>query len=149
MTEKKDRKKLIMQIGVISIMVIIMFFWTLNIKNVFNSQEKNNTQNQEEWEDIKKDLNDTIDRVNVGLDKINKENPAATSSPEVASSTVATSSPVASSSENLLPVAADASSTPKKTNSNCPQYVNCMPMVGSTNSCAIPVGCEEITQILY
>jgi len=34
-------------------------------------------------------------------------------------------------------------------NSQCPAYINCMPMIGEARPCVIPPGCENITQIAY
>jgi len=157
MAEEKDRRHLIMRVGVISIMVIIMFFWVLNIKNVFNAQKEETTQNKEEWVDIKKDLNDTLDKMNEGLNKINNINivPVATSSSEISSSTTSTPntlSPIfssSSSSSNSLPVTPTIPPVTEKVNSNCPSYINCMPTIGEARACQIPVGCEGITQIAY
>lgn len=157
MAEQKDKKKLIMRIGVISIMILIMFFWALNIKNVLKSSENGTVKNQEEWESIQKDLSNTLSKMNTALDKINHaEDTATTSNSGVASSTatstdssMATSSPVASSSSSSLPVAPDISPVPEKTNSNCPSYINCMPTIGEARACRIPAGCEGITQIAY
>jgi hypothetical protein len=156
MAEEKDRRHLIMRIGVVSIMVLIMFFWVLNIKNVFNAQREEDVQNKEEWTDIKNDLNNTLDKMNQGLDKINNANivVVTTSSPEISSSTIststpATSSPIFSSSSSSLPVVPTVPPVTKKTNSNCPSYINCMPTVGEARACQIPVGCEGITQIAY
>lgn len=151
MAEEKDRRHLIMRVGVISIMVLIMFFWVLNIKNVFNAQKEETIQNKEEWTDIKKDLNNTLDKMNQGLDKINNANIVivATSSSEISSSTVAASSPVSTSSSSSLPVAPIVPPVTEKTNSNCPSYINCMPTIGEARACHIPVGCEGITQIAY
>lgn len=158
MAKEKDRKHLIMRVGVISIMILIIFFWVLNIKNVFRTQEEETLKNKEEWADIKKDLNDTLDKMNAGLDKINNADIlATTSSPEISSSTIVASStadisnPIASSSVSsdspsvvppILPIT-------EKINSNCPPYINCMPTIGEARACHIPAGCEGITQIAY
>jgi len=36
------------------------------------------------------------------------------------------------------------------TPNNCPDYINCMPTIGGpARNCAIPPGCEGITQIVW
>lgn len=36
-----------------------------------------------------------------------------------------------------------------KLTKKCPAYVNCMPMIDSEPNCSIPMGCEDVTQLLY
>lgn len=156
MENEQKKKKLIMRIGIISIMVIIFIFWLLNIRNVFIHKETPEiTENGKQLQNIKEELNATINQLDSSLDKIKATDDrlkAASSSlvgelvkdasNDVASSTVASSTPIIPSMPILPP-------QPEKTKSTCPSYINCMPTIGEARPCQIPVGCEGITQIAY
>lgn len=172
MENDQKKKKLIMRIGIISIMVIIFIFWLLNIKNVFNSGgTPEMTENGKQLQGIKEELNATVDKLGDSLNKIKATDDrlkAASSSlvnelvkdadNNIASSTVAssTSSSSASSSSSssstsspIIPSMPKLPPQPEKTKSTCPSYINCMPTIGEARPCQIPVGCEGITQIAY
>jgi len=162
--EEQAKKKFIMKIGIISFMVLILIFWILNIRNVFQGNPSiNNVQKTTESQKLQADFNQAIDKMSQSLDKISATNEklkTASSSllselmagiNNIASSTnnsstfLATSSLSEASSSPLVEV--PASSTP--INDSCPPYINCMPSVGEARPCQIPVGCEGITQIAY
>lgn len=162
MDKDEAKKKFIMKVGIISLMVLILIFWILNIKKVFQNNEKMNAaQNIAQWQSIKEDFNETVDKMSSSLDKIQEKNAilnnassslvnelliAAVTASSTASSTAAPSPEIASSSPVVVePIS--ASSTDK--NKNCPEYIDCMPTIGEARPCQIPVGCEGITQIAY
>lgn len=139
MEENKERKKIIMKVGVVSIMVLIFIFWTFNLKNVFNNQSSETGGNKEELQAIQTELNKAVDKMSAGLDKIKATDERLK---EASSSLV----------DELIDKPADmviSSSSVPDSVSNCPAYINCMPTIGEVRACRIPVGCEEITQIAY
>lgn len=139
MEENKGRKKIIMKIGVISIMVLIFIFWTFNLKNIFNNQSSETGGNKEELQAIQTELNKAVDKMSAGLDKIKATDERLK---EASSSLV----------DELIDKPADmviSSSSVPDSVSNCPAYINCMPTTGEVRDCQIPVGCEGITQIAY
>lgn len=139
MEENKERKKIIMKVGVVSIMVLIFIFWTFNLKNVFNNQSSETGGNKEELQAIQTELNKAVDKMSAGLDKIKATDERLK---EASSSLV----------DELIDKPADmviSSSSVPDSVSNCPAYINCMPTTGEVRACRIPVGCEEITQIAY
>lgn len=165
MDKDEAKKKFIMKVGIISLMALILIFWILNIKNVFRGNEGMNAdENIAQWQKIKEDFNETVDKMSVSLDKIQETNSNLNSASSsiinelllaaVASSTasLATSSIPASyqdnaSSSQIADESASTSTTVR--NINCPEYIDCMPTIGEARPCQIPVGCEGITQIAY
>jgi len=162
--EEQAKKNFIMKIGIISFMVLILIFWILNIRNVFQSSPLiDNSQKTAESQKLQADFNEAISKMSQSLDKISATNEklkTASSSllkeliteiNTIASSTIssstflATSSLTEASSSPLLET--PASSTP--INDSCPPYINCMPSIGEVRPCQVPVGCEGITQIAY
>ncbi len=146
MEENRDKKKNIMKAGVIFVMILVFVFWIFVLKNSFEKQKSEINQNKEDLQSIREDLNQTLDKLNKGLDKIKEidsENLIpATSSPDVL---MPDTSIIPEEQLIVIPELPE----PKKINSNCPAYVNCMPMIGEARSCHIPIGCEGITQLVY
>jgi len=71
-------KKLMMWAGVCFFMVLILFFWIINIKNVFkiNEVDNSNSQNQLNWQEITDEFGKTMDEIkNIKseMDNYNKE----------------------------------------------------------------------------
>jgi len=161
MERDEAKKKILMKVGIISLMALIFIFWVLNIKNVFQNNEKIDAgESASQWRSIKEDFDETVDKMSASLDKIQATNRLMNASSSLvtdliqasisASSTIATSTatstqPAAASSSPIIE--ANASSTVKE--KNCPEYINCMPTIGEARPCQIPVGCEGITQIAY
>lgn len=162
--EEQIKKKFIMKIGIISFMVLILIFWILNIKNVFQDKSLiSNTQSRADFQNLQTEFNETITKMSKSLDKIEAANEKLKTASSsllneliaeiniIASSTIssstllATSSPIEASSTPLIELTASSSSAL----SSCPAYINCMPSVGEAKPCQIPVGCEGITQIAY
>ncbi|QQG52455.1 MAG: hypothetical protein HY931_04005 [Candidatus Falkowbacteria bacterium] len=167
MTEEERRKKIILvKILVGSLAVVIFLFWFLNLKNVFEMNKLRSTKSpeaaklnelkkeigeslneatekikdQEQQAKLKEDVNGLLNGVIAEVNK-NASSSAVTSTEIInnASTTAATSS---------LPEIA-TSTSPNKINNNCPSYIDCMPSIGESKPCQIPVGCEGITQIAY
>jgi hypothetical protein len=159
--ESERRKKIVvMQVLVVTITVLIFIFWLFNFQNVWqaNKLESTNSDNPVEWEELKKEIGSSLSDMEKRLGSIEEKSKLvsaadillegvmqkaedissstkifATSSSEVASSTIITPSVI----------------KPTPSNSNCPSYINCMPSIGEARSCQIPSGCEGITQIAY
>ncbi len=161
MNEISAKKKFQMRVAIGSIALIILILWGLNLKNVWQNN-RSQEQPSTEWQGLKADLEKTLAEARNKLDGIKKDKAMAekeasdkfleglmdnTAKNASSSAVVATSStPIASTS---VPI---ATSTPKNSSpavSNCPKYIDCMPTVGETKPCVIPLGCEGITLIAY
>lgn len=154
--EEQAKKKFLMKVGIISLMALILIFWLLNIKNVFKFNQTNQEASNPEWSSVRDELGETLDQLGDNFQKINEANESlktASSSlvneiiketEKIASSSIASSSN--STSTEVIPgeIAAE-----KPANTNCPEYINCMPTIGEPRPCVIPAGCEGITQIAY
>ncbi len=158
MEKEEAKKKFLMKVGVISVMVLILVFWILNIKNVFQSNAAlDNGESTAKWQAIKSDFNNTVDKMSQSLDKIQATDAklkAASSS--LINELIAETNKIASSSEatvtDLIATSsptADSGASSSLKNTNCPAYINCMPTIGETKSCQVPVGCEGVTLIAY
>ncbi|MEI6529513.1 MAG: hypothetical protein WCN88_03900 [Candidatus Falkowbacteria bacterium] len=166
MESEEEKKKFLMKVGIISLMVLILIFWVLNIKNVFRyNAEVDAGQSNEQWKSIRADFNDTIDKMSSSLAEIEATNArlkaassslvnelilAASSSDMVidSSSIPAVTDSVTSTTPTPTPTPI-ASSSPSEIKKDCPPYIDCMPTIGEAKPCEIPVGCEGITQIAY
>jgi hypothetical protein len=157
MDEDQKKKTTIMRIGILIFMVLILGLWVLNLRGALSSS-KNKLADQDpaQWQAMKDELNQTLAEVKANLSELKKlEKPpidqAAADSlvndliketDRLASSSESTSSPIMNTSTPAL-------RQPPVTNKNCPAYIDCMPTIGETKPCQIPVGCEGITQIAY
>lgn len=160
MESEEEKKKFLMKVGIISLMILILVFWVLNIKNVFrHNTEVDAGQSNEQWKSIRTNFNDTIDKMSSSLAEIEATNARlkAASSSLVNEIIIAASSsdmiidantipPVVDSGTSTAPI---ASSSPSEIKKDCPPYIDCMPTIGEAKPCEIPVGCEGITQIAY
>lgn len=165
MEENKDRKKIIMKAGVISVMILVVVFWVLNLRNMFNNQRLETSQNKQELQSIREDLDRAINKINEGMDKIKETDEKLKEvSGSLANEPAEKTDNVVSSSSDILtptdltqtvpdvevaPAQLETLPQPEKINSNCPSYINCMPTIGEARACRIPAGCEGITQIAY
>lgn len=161
--DEQAKKNFLMKVGIISFMVLIFIFWLLNIKNVFQSSTAfDNSQSTNEWQKMKTDFNDTIDKMSKSLDKIESTNEKLkNASSSLLEELITEINVVASSTNNLSTLATsslvEAASTSSMgniassslENNSCPAYIDCMPTVGEVRPCQIPAGCEGITQIAY
>lgn len=151
--EENNSNKLLFKIGIIIIIVVISFLWLSNLRQVFESQEKTNNQT---WQKINADMNKSLDE----LDEITNKLSASSSENNFVEGLLdkADSIKASSSTSTKLEIKEELSELIKKsptttpnaaTKINCPEFINCMPSIGETRPCSIPVGCENITQIAY
>lgn len=151
--EKEARKSLFLKIGVSIIIVIVFFLWAANLKGVFESN--NDKKKDHLFENISSDIDQQMKNLE---QKMNANNATTTKNDfvkeliiktdEIDSSS--TSTPVAEIKKELTDVIKGATTTATSSSQvTCPPYINCMPTIGENKPCAIPVGCENITQIAY
>jgi len=155
MDSERKKKVLIMQIGATILAIFILVVWILNLQNVWRIDKELAANNDSaQWLKIKDDLNKTLSAVQSQMKEINQAkkkqediknrnflSDLVDETKKFASTTVATSTPIATSPAT--------STAPKAPRLGCPEWINCMPSIGETRSCQIPVGCEGITQIAY
>ena len=64
----QDDKRLLMWAGVSFFMVLILFFWVLNMKNVFKPDIDNNSAEEENnWSEITNEFSETMEEIKTGL----------------------------------------------------------------------------------
>lgn len=156
MNETEKKKIFLMRVIIGSVVFVIAILWAFNLKNVWrDSQSENAASGNNEWTNLKSDLEKTLADAQDKLDKIKEEERAADKeagdkflSGLLEETARTASSSATSTSEIQAKPDKEASSTPKS-GSSCPEYINCMPSIGETRSCTIPLGCEGITQIAY
>jgi len=150
--DQEKKKNLLLKFLVITLALLIFAAWALTLKNSWQLKKNNKTVNPVITE-IKKDFNETIEEVlkrvkeaeerqklEQGLkdlvDNFQEEAGKELVSPDL-------SQP----DEDLiipLPVLEN------KVRSDCPQWINCMPIIdGPARPCQIPSGCEGYTQLVY
>lgn len=154
MKSERQKKILLMKVCVIIIIIFIFVVWAYNMKNVWRpiniKDNTNTTQNSDLLKDnINKQMTEINNLINEKVsdkkqEEINKngnellkkiiQDAKSTTSSSINTSTII----ISSSTPNLI-----------KPSNNCPAYINCMPSIGETRSCQIPVGCEGITEIAY
>jgi len=160
MDSERQKKILIMKIGVVSIIGLVFVLWVLNMRNVWRPMTVDNkdlTQNTD-FSKFKQDVNGQMTEINQKLNDITNSRQAANNKAGedllnniIKETNKISSTSIATSSSTSSPVlsASSTQNLPKVKNSNCPPYINCMPTVGASRPCQIPAGCEGITQIAY
>lgn len=148
--EQDYSKAIIFKIGILLIIVVVLFLWLASLHNVL---ESNSAANNEIWQKINKDVNDSLKNLDetVGsLASSTSENTFAEKLLDKASSTIVSTVPTTTTAalvkEELSDLIKKATTTVKN---SCPSYINCMPTIGEARPCVIPVGCEDVTQIAY
>ena len=161
-SEERQKKILMMKIGVGAIIILIFFLWVFNMKNLWRPivVSNDNLQTQSpELNKFKNDINSQMTEINKRLNDITNQKQAATNKAgdellnnvikgtvkATSSPDISTSSPINTSTTPVI----NSSSSVKIKNSKCPAYINCMPTIGAAKPCQIPAGCEGITQIAY
>jgi len=153
-SEDRQKKILMMKIGVGAIIVLIFLLWVFNMKNLWRPIMINNNNGQtQDLTKFKSDINNQMTEINQRLNDVaNQKQEAANKAGndllnKVINGTAnSTSSPINASTTPI------SSSTPgqiKVKDSKCPAYIDCMPTIGASKPCRIPAGCEGITQIAY
>lgn len=152
--EGEAKKSLLIKIAVSIIIAIVFFLWLANLKGVFESDQ--NKKVDTSWQKISEDINQRMKEIEKRMEDsqasstkknfvdelIKKTDSIASSSSNVSTSTV-----VEEIKKELIDLTKSTSTSPKRI--GCPEYINCMPSIGEARSCAVPVGCENITQIAY
>jgi len=137
------------KIVIIVIMLVIGLIWVINIKQVWQSINKQEAgSNQEEWQNFRTEMDRSLDQIKNNLDRI----VASTTTPAVLendnSKQEAASEILKETLEKI-----DLSQSPlgpKFSTSSCPAWINCMPTMDSPpRNCYVRPGCEDITQIAY
>jgi len=159
-SEDRQKKILMMKIGVGAIIVLIFLLWVFNMKNLWRPIMINNNNGQtQDLTKFKSDINNQMTEINKRLNDITDQKQEAANKAgndllnkvingtanSTSSSGTSTSSPISTSTNPVV-------SVPDKTkvkDSKCPAYIDCMPTIGASKPCQIPVGCEGITQIAY
>ncbi len=154
MEEERKKKIFLVKIGVISVMAVILVLWTLNLGNFFAPEPGSRNRDEDrEWAQIKDEFHGLSDNFAQQLEKRQNKTENATSSAFINDLVEATNKLAASSSTNAMttssPLIATSSTSTDFLKNNCPAYINCMPTIGESKPCQIPVGCEGITQIAY
>jgi len=154
--DEQAKKKFLMKVGIISLMALILIFWVLNIKNVFRRNAlTDNGQSATQWQNMKNDFNDTINKMSQSLSKIEATNERLKSASSslvdelIIETNKIASSTIASSTSSTATSTETSTSSPAATRSDCPSFIDCMPKIGEEVNCQIPAGCEGITQIAY
>lgn len=159
MDSERQKKILMMKIGVITVIVIIFFLWIYNIKNVWrpitlNTNNDNKSENSELTK-FKNDINNQMTEINQRLSTIvdSKQAAQTKAGDELLNSLIKEtdkiSTSTATSTSTSSPALISTSTLPKVKTTGCPAYINCMPTIGAARSCQIPAGCEGITVIAY
>lgn len=135
-----ERKNLILILAVSATALIIFFLWIFVLRISWRSQDSGSINF---GNDFKKILDEPVpELVNVFDFKeevnIGEENDKDVRLKEEASDLI----------ENIIKEVDKSLAKPKP--ENCPEWINCMPRVGAEVSpCQVPLGCEDITQIVY
>ncbi|MDD3285636.1 MAG: hypothetical protein PHG95_03325 [Patescibacteria group bacterium] len=165
---EEEKKRFLLKVGVWVFSVLILSFWLFTLAHSFNNTESVSQTIDADTAAWQSDLNQTIDIIRNGM---NTKNPVASNTPaasqdflekmnaslEEQAAALATSS----SGEEASSIATETNMTPEEllnglqqrlpelASSSCPEFVDCMPTIGEAKPCAIPPGCENITQIAY
>ncbi len=141
----ESKKKQMLWPLVIILAALIFAFWAYNLKNVWPSSSNKDV-----------DLGIVKEEINASLGELEKKleenSQLKDDAGEMLNELIEEVEESASSSEEImLPVTPEMPEMPiaPDINTNCPEWINCMPSIGEPRPCQIPVGCEEITQIAY
>lgn len=179
MEEERQKKIFLMKVGVVFFIVLIFVLWIFNLQNVWQINKANSSvTTSSNWAELRADfdqlsidLNKRIAKINADRKTTGADDLVASASPDVlaantlvqeliantnnlvsSSTLLATSSVILSDPDFIGSTTFSVGSTTATTtniNSNCPKYINCMPLVDEVRPCQIPVGCEGITIIAY
>lgn len=158
MEDKFLTKKNIVKILLILFLATIFFLWLANLKNVFKNDSKtmDNT-----WKSINNDLDKTLKQIEDDFanqtktenkefvtDLLTKTASTADINLEKKATTTIKEE-IREDLENIIKASTTVNAVTASSTKNCPPYINCMPSIGESRPCVIPVGCEGITQIAY
>lgn len=156
MKSERQKKILLMKVCVVIVTIFIFVVWAYNMKNVWrpiNIKNNATTAQNSDLLKFKEDINKQMTEINNRLnEKISdkKQEEISKNGDELLKKIIQDAKSTTSSLINTSTIVI-SSSTPNliKQSNNCPAYINCMPSIGETRSCRIPVGCEGITEIAY
>lgn len=148
---ENNRWRLFWAAKIISIVIILVIglIWVINIKQVWQSMNKQEgSSSQEEWQSFRAEMDRSLDQIKNNLNRI----VSSTTTPAVSENNN-TQQEVASEilketleKIDLSPPSLDS----RPSTSSCPAWINCMPTMDSPpRDCSVPPGCEDITQIAY
>ena len=157
-----DSKKqlLVVKIGAAIIALIIVGIWLVSLRYVWReTAEKSTSTSETDWDSLSAEIGASFDRLNESLDGIattttvlveqsvdEKTDKDRQSADEILKETMQN----LGSTTDLLPTPVASSTMPAKDTRGCPAWVNCMPTIGGpAPSCAIPPGCEGVTELVY
>lgn len=138
--EQNPKKDLLFKISIIIVVVAVFFLWLANLKNVF---EDNSERGDKTWQKISTDIDASLDRLDKAISDL------ATTTATTTTSSVPVVSTTTIIKTELKEELSDLIKKATTTKSGCPEYINCMPSIGESRPCVIPLGCEDITQIAY
>ncbi len=145
-TENSQKEKaLLLKILVLSFTVLIFLAWIFNLQSrLKNVEDLTLVPKNDEFIEIKDNLDQVVEDLNAKL-KDEKD-----SFGQVVEDIKEDDQGGNQEDDLNLPFLLEEEPLPKPNPNNCPQYINCMPTTdGSVRSCAIPPGCEEITQVVW
>lgn len=159
--DKKNKFMIRTAVGIV--IFIILILWAVNLKNVWEYNQEQDTPSSAQWVSLKSNLEKSLDEAKNRLDQI-KDNKAEQEKQAGAnfltgllknvdnrassSAAIATSSAMTATSSNEISAVGPSSAT-SSDSLNCPAYIDCMPSVGDAKDCTVPAGCEDITLIAY
>lgn len=158
MDSERQKKILMMKIGVITVIVLIFILWVFNIRNVWRpiTLDSNNPSENSDLSNFKNDINKQMTEINSRLSSIvNLKQEAQTKAGDellnnlIKETDKISSSSAATSTATSSTISGSTSTPAKLKNNNCPAYIDCMPTIGAAKTCQIPTGCEGITVIAY
>lgn len=155
MDEEQKKKIFLVKIGVVSVMIIILALWFLNLKNFFAPEPGHPVDNEKNWTEVKDEFQDMTVDLSAKISQLqNKEEGASGDAllkglMDRASRLATSSTSTLATSSVLAGQAATTSASVKAPKDNCPAYIDCMPTIGEPKPCQVPAGCEGITQIAY
>lgn len=152
--EVEKRKKLyLLWISVLSISLLVLTVWILKMRNqIVDIKNNDNTEENRELEELKNEFSQFFQTLNKEVKEIKKDN-----LPEIIPEDINNEKEegdknkdnqidlISTSTDNIEEDLVQKDIDQKK----CPPYINCMPMIGESVSCEIPVDCEGITIPVY
>lgn len=144
MTTNQKEKALLLKILVLSFTVLIFLAWIFNMQSrLKNIEELTLVPKNDEFSEIKGNLDQVVEDLTIKL-----KNEKDTLGQVVEDIKEDDQKNNQADDLNLPPLIEKP--LPKPILSGCPEYINCMPTFdGPARSCAIPPGCEEITQVVW
>lgn len=146
-SQKKSQKEkmILLKVLVFSFAALIFFAWIFTLQSrLKNIEDLTLSPKDDEFVEIKNNLDQVVE----GLNSKIKDDKNALGQKDEENQANIEEGLDSGVPENEIPV--EPSIPVQPTINNCPEYINCMPTVGGpARSCAIPPGCENITQVVW